>query len=171
MIHIAIGTKSQYKFSAVLRVLSELDVDYSYTTFAVDSGVSEQPVNEEVRAGSVTRAMGALAMAPDKSDLGIGVEFGYLRDGQTTKMICYASLATGDGRIYTEHSSSLELPQKMVDALERGVSVHTLVNESIDKVEGRQLSRAYAFVITKRRFIYESCENVLLRYLLNDFLY
>ena len=86
-------------------------------------------------------------------------------------MIYFASIVDREANTYSEHSSTLELPKDMVRALEKDVQVYTVVNESIEKIGSRQLARSYSFIMTKRRFIYESCENVLLRYLLNDILY
>ena len=167
---IAIGTQSQYKINAILRTFSELDIAITYTTHNVDSGVSEQPMNDEVRQGSINRAERALAGSAD-ADIGIGAEFGYVEVGEPIKMLCYAAIADRSGNHYAEHSSSLELPLAMVEALRNDIQIHTLVSETLDKVKPRPLNWSFSDRMTKRRLISECSTNVMLRFLLNDELY
>lgn len=167
---IAIGTQSQYKINAILKSISELDVTFVYTTHTVDSGVSEQPLNDEVRQGSINRAKQALDES-NVAETGIGVEFGYIEVEDRIKMLCYAAIADCGGTIYAEHSSSLELPIAMVEALRNNIQVHTLVDKTLNRVKPRPLNWAFSNRMTKRRFISECCTNVLLRYLLDKELY
>lgn len=168
--NIAIGTHSQYKVNAILKSLLQLDIIFTYTLHPVASGVSEQPLNGEVQQGSINRAQQAIDES-NNAEIGIGAEFGYVETVDSLKMLCYASIAVHNGNIYSEHSSSLELPAAMVEALRSDVHVHTLVDEALNKVRPGPLSWSFSDRMTKRRLISECCTNVMLRYMLDGLLY
>lgn len=171
ILKIAIGTKSNYKVNAIKKVLYEMDLDFDAVFDKADSGVSDQPQKEgETRQGSINRAVNILKQYPD-SDFGIGVEFGYEPIDGKYHMICYASIATKDNKVFTEASSTLELAKPLINALHTGVDVDDTFDLILDKLSTDEVSRKYLDFIKKRKVIYECLENVLLRYVFDEAMY
>lgn len=168
---IAIATNSSYKLHAILKALYELDFEFEYTNDKADSGVSEQPMQQgETKQGSINRAKNILYKFPE-SDLGLGVEFGYEPIDGKYHMVCWASIITKEGKIFSEQSSTLELPKILVDSLLSDISVDTKLEDLFLKLKDIHTNRIYKDYIKKRRVIYECTTNVALRYILDSELY
>ncbi len=173
MIHIAIGTASKYKLNAILKVLYELDIDFTYSNAAVDSEVSEQPCKPgEAKTGSKNRAKNVLDKFPE-AGIGLGVEFGYEPDPlqDTYHMVCWASIRHVTKRVlepqvFSEHSSSLEVPLALKKALEEDIYIDDILKDFYKKLDNSETHRAFKTYIKKRQPIYECTKNVMLRYLM-----
>ncbi len=177
MHHFAIGTTSRYKVNAIQKALFELDFELKCTPVEVESGISSQPhETAETLRGSRNRAINALSIVTDAT-AGIGVEFGYeprvTQSGhnKTYHMLCWASIITLDGAIFSEHSSSLELPTSLVKALEEGLEISDNLELATKNLEDIEHNRIFIQYLKKRRFIYESVTTVGMRYLLAQKLY
>lgn len=171
MINIAIGTASSYKLNAIKVALHKLDFDFHASNFAVESEVSEQPHGKgETKTGAINRAKNALKEA-NSADIGLGVEFGYEPDGDIFRMVCWAAIVTKDGKIYSEHSSSLELPQELKTALIEDRDISKLVEGYYQKFEECELDRSFKRYLTKRSVIAEAVINATMRYLLQGRFY
>lgn len=166
---IALGTTSKYKRSAVLKVLSELNQEVEIIACDVPSGISDQPNKAgETKLGSINRAQASMDKTPD-ADFGLGVEFGYEpTDDGKYKMVCFASVVTKEGETFSESSSTLELPVKLQEAMEKDIQVFSLMDELTEKLDHRELKRESIHFLHKRRVIDESVMSVMLRYLLID---
>jgi non-canonical (house-cleaning) NTP pyrophosphatase len=171
MIKIVVGTNSNYKLNAIKKALFELDFEFSINNIEVDSGVAEQPTKPgETILGSINRAKNALSKYPE-NDIGLGVEFGYEPINESYHMICWASIVTKDNKVFSEHSSSLGLPEMLKVALLNGEEVGDHLERLYDKLEDIERNRIFRQYLTKRRVIYESVTNVALRFLLDKELY
>ena len=74
---IAVGTTSKQKIQFLEEVLRELGQVYSWESFDVMSGVSDQPISsKETKRGSLNRAKTALTLC-NEADYSIGIEVGY----------------------------------------------------------------------------------------------
>lgn len=167
MIKIAIGTTSRYKINAIRKTLHEVDFEFESNSVDVDSGISEQPLNlGETKQGSINRAKAAISKVND-CDFGLGVEFGYEPINESFHMICWASIATKNGEIFSEHSSSLQLPKKLHHALLDGKDISDNLIEITTKLEDTERNRIFIQYLKKRKFIYESVLAVIIRYLLD----
>lgn len=148
--------------------MHDLDLDFTSNAFAVESEISEQPNTAgETKKGSINRAKNVIKKFPD-SDFGIGVEFGYEPGDNKFHMICWASIYTIKGEIYSEHSSSMELPKDLAQALKENIEVDSVLMDTIIKLPGNQVGRKFIEYVKKRRIIYECVENVVMRYMLNN---
>lgn len=168
MLKIAIATNSAYKVHAIKSVLHALNFEFEAVFDKVDSGISEQPMQKgETRRGSENRAKNILKRFPE-ANIGLGVEFGYEPDDEAFKMICWASICTKDCVIFSEHSSSLELPKVYLDAILKNINVDDILEENLKTVPDTQTGLKFKIFIKKRKVIYECVENVMLRYLMRE---
>lgn len=124
----------------------------------------------ETKQGSINRAKNILNKYPG-SDIGLGVEFGYEPIDNKYYMVCWASVVTKDSKIFSEQSSTLELPKEATNALKNSESVEDAILNGYNKLADKHTNRRYKDYIKKRRIIYECTENVMLRYLLDNELY
>ena len=162
-IKIAIGTSSTYKLNFIKKVLYDLDFSFEAVNSDVDTGVSSQPCKiGETKLGSINRAKNVITLFPD-SNIGIGVEFGYEPDNDTYKMVCWASIYTKEGEVFSEHSSSLEIPKQQKNILENGIEVGDKINEYVDSLGFSEVRNRFSDIILKKRLI-EEC--AMIRYLL-----
>lgn len=167
MLKIAIGTGSRYKANAIKKALHELDFEFSSENIDVESEVSEQPKNQgETITGSVNRARNALEKI-ENADMGVGVEFGYEPIDERYHMVCWASIVTKDGKAFSEQSSTLELPKKLKEALNKDVDVSDNLDKVFSGLRDKERNRIFKQYLKKRRVIYESVTNVTLRFLLD----
>lgn len=165
MLKIALGTKSNYKVNAVKKALGELEIEATIFPVEVETGVSEQPKKAgETIIGSINRAKTALAVIPD-AEIGLGIEFGYDPFGTEYRMICWASIVDNDGLEISEHSSSLQLPKKLKEALESDISVDSALEDFYGLLPKGEASRHMIEYVRKRKIIYECVKNVMLRYI------
>ena len=127
---IAIGTNSSYKVNAVKKVLHDLEIDFEAVFAKTESKISDQPCLEgETRQGSINRAKNILTKYPD-ADFGIGVEFGYEPIKGKYHMLCFASIVTKNGEVFTESSSTLEMPKVWTRVLNTSTIIdHAAVNK------------------------------------------
>jgi non-canonical (house-cleaning) NTP pyrophosphatase len=151
MLKIAIGTKSSYKINAIKRAIYNLDIEFECEFIGVPSEVSEQPMKpQETKNGSINRAKNALKNLPG-SDIGIGVEFGYEpRWEGGYSMVCFAAIATKEGKIFYEHSSSIQLPIKLQNAIETNVDVDSVLDESTVDLHQSHTGREFLKYLKKR---------------------
>lgn len=165
MLKIAIGTKSTYKLNAIKRAIYNLDISFDYVFDNAPSEVSDQPIGKgETKLGSINRAKNILQMYPD-NDLGLGVEFGYeLDEFGKYHMVCWASVMTESGKIFSEQSSTLELPKAFKEALSKNNDVGSIVDDEFKSLVTFEAGRRFLDFMKKRNVIYECVNSVMLRY-------
>jgi len=86
-------------------------------------------------------------------------------------MVCFAAIATKEGKIFYEHSSSIQLPIKLQNAIETNVDVDSVLDESTVHLHKSHTGRESLKYLKKREFIYECVNAVMLRYCFDDKLY
>lgn len=171
MFKIAIGTNSTYKVNAIKRAILDLDLECEFTYDKVPSQISDQPQQVgETKLGSLNRARNILLEFPD-SDFGIGVEFGYEPIDGRYFMACWASIVDNAGNHYSEQSSTLELPHKLVEAIEKGIDVDSLLEDLLRDLHDTEVGRKYIEFLKKRKIIYECVSNAVLRWYFSEDLY
>lgn len=112
---ISIGTKNQAKIQALQESLEEVQCfdDFEIHSFAVSSGVSEQPLSlEETISGAKNRATASFLLPVPTPDYGFGIESGLIKaPGTRTGFlnICVCCIYNGD-EYYTGCSTGFEVP-------------------------------------------------------------
>lgn len=172
MLKIAIGTKSSYKINAIKRAIYNLDIPFECISDNVPSNISNQPMNKgETKLGSINRAKNILMDYPNY-DLGLGVEFGYEPDDNgNLHMVCWASIVTQDGDIFSEQSSTLELPKMFREAIENNIDLESILDDKLKNLQNNEVGRKFIEFTKKRSVIYECVNAVMLRYYFDKELY
>jgi len=108
---IALGTTSESKRKYLEEVLEELQISAEIESIDVDSGVSEQPLNNlETRQGSIHRARKAIKKS-HPADFGLGIEIGYHPNkNDVFEMFCWASIDDSYGKSLSAQSHKIRLP-------------------------------------------------------------
>lgn len=164
MLKIAVGTTSKWKIGALNEVLDEIKVKAELLPFEVETSVLSQPRNEkETKIGSINRAREALLLA-DNAEIGLGIEFGYEPVGPTYIMHAWATIIDKDENIYSEQSSTLELPKFFYQYLQDNDEVGYHVGEFKDQRSDEAWTYFSEVIQYRLPFIKESARNVLLRY-------
>lgn len=77
------------------------------------------------------------------------------------------TIVTKKGQVFSEHSTSLELPKKLTQILVKGDEVSDNLDALMEQLDGIESHRIVMQFLKKRRFIYECVTAVLMRFLLD----
>lgn len=170
MLKVVIGTASGYKIRLIKKVLYELDQEFEAHAVEVSSGISEQPMKiGETKQGSINRAQNALASSPE-SDLAIGLEFGYEPIDSKFHMVTWATIVSSSGQIFSEQSSTLELPKSLEEILLKDGEIFENLQELKSSLnDNNNLHTAFWRYIKKRQFLYEATLAVFVRALMDEY--
>lgn len=132
---IALGTTSQDKqriLAECLKKFQEND-EYAITPCDVASGITDQPLDEEITiTGAINRAHNALEIEP-ASDYGIGLEAGLIEIGNMGFfLVCVCALLEKNGKIHLGISGKTSLPIEVSKAVKDGGSFGKLIREYHD---------------------------------------
>jgi pantetheine-phosphate adenylyltransferase len=133
--HLAVGTANPVKVEAARDAYGRLVPNVEAEAVDVDSGVPEQPRDEEGPQGAARRARRALE-AHDAAGIGVGIEAAIVTEdpsGQTHD-VQYAALADEQGRVTLGAGPGFAYPPRVLDDLEDG---HT-VGQAFERLTGRE---------------------------------
>lgn len=123
-VRVAIGSANPVKVEAVKLAALRFYGDADVRGFAVDSGVSEQPFEEETWAGARTRAREALARWPE-ADFGVGIEAGLFETPAIAGLLDVQACVVLDhaGRFTYGHGPGFAYPNDISEELRKGATV------------------------------------------------
>lgn len=134
-IHLAVGTDNPVKVNAAKNALGRIVPTVTTQKVNVDSGVPEQPTDEEGPQGAVTRAKAALEES-NQPGLGIGIEAAIVTTDPTGQRhdVQYCAIADAQGRVTIGAGPGFPYPPRVLDALDRGDTV----GEAFHKITGQE---------------------------------
>jgi len=111
---VTLGSKNPAKFEGVKRAFTRFFNDVSVKTSEVDSGVPDQPFDNDTVKGAINRAL--KAYESEECDFGVGVEAGLFRNNFTlTGYLDIQVAAVYDGnRICIGYGPGFEYPEKVL---------------------------------------------------------
>lgn len=116
---IALGTTSEDKKTILLSVLQTLNLDIKIQPVEVESGISDQPMDELTTIiGARNRAKAALISVD--ADMGIGLEGGLSEINDELYLVCVAVIKVKE-KEYLGISSKLVLPTEVSNEIKQGV--------------------------------------------------
>ncbi len=125
---IAIGSTNPVKTNASRCVLLEVYPDATFTTLAVESGVSAQPWGEsETRQGALNRARHALQITD--ADMAIGLEGGVQEIEFGLFTCAWCAIVDRSQRVGLGGSSAVRLPDVVADAIRSGIELGTAMDQ------------------------------------------
>jgi len=164
MLKIALGTTSEIKGKFIKEVLDEIGISAEVFPVEVDSDVSSQPAKtNETKQGSLNRAKEALNKIGN-ADIGLGIEFGYEPKNGALFMHAWSTIIDHRNVVFSEQSSTLELPKHFVDLLKKEEEIGLSVRDFQKRNESKEWQYFAGVIRYREPFIKESSRNVLLRY-------
>ncbi len=127
-VHLAVGSGNPIKARAAETAFGRWVPDVQTTAVEVDTGVPEQPHDEEGPEGAANRAIAALD-AVDEAGLGIGIEAAiHTKDpsGQPFD-VQYCAIADRQGRVTVGAGPGFTYPPIVLEALEAGETVGQVI--------------------------------------------
>ena len=129
---IAVGSTNPVKIQAVKEVFEEIFRDIEVVGIEVDSGVSNQPFNEEAIKGAINRAKNVLKLI--NTDYSVGIEGGVINLGKKWYNLGFIAIIDKEGKIGTGTSGWFECPPNILEKLEKGKEL----GEVMDEMTGRK---------------------------------
>ncbi len=117
---VAVGTTNPVKIKAVETVFTRIYGQVGVEGVKVNSGVPPQPFGDETVTGAMNRAK--CAYAPEKFDLGVGIEAGLFKVGGITIDIQYCAIYDGSW-LTLGCGSGFEYPSVVLDEVLAGKEV------------------------------------------------
>jgi non-canonical (house-cleaning) NTP pyrophosphatase len=126
MRNIFLGTTSQAKLDIVKSLLGE---NYNVTPVNVDSGITDQPLDEDTTIrGAINRAKRAIK--PGKAyEFSVGLEGGLAKINGLFYLVCVAALIDCSGNVYVGISRKLPLPKEVSNEIENGKQFGEAIRE------------------------------------------
>lgn len=141
-VRVAVGSDNPVKVEAVKLALGRLYGEVDVRGFAVESGVSEQPFEEETWEGARARARAALERWPE-ADFAVGVEAGLFETTAVPGLLDVQACVALDraGRFTYGHGPGFCYPADISEELRKGATVGEVVSRvagvpEIGKKEG-----------------------------------
>lgn len=126
MSNIFLGTTSEIKFNIVKDIVKD---DYNIVSVNVDSGVSDQPLDEETTIqGAINRAKQAVRKTRNY-EFSIGLEGGLSKINDVYHLVCIAAIVDKNGDIHIGVSNKLPLPKEVSERVLQGGQFGEVIRE------------------------------------------
>ncbi|MCD6547660.1 MAG: inosine/xanthosine triphosphatase [Nanoarchaeota archaeon] len=142
---VVVASKNPVKINAVKEVFSEIFGDVEVYSKEVDSGVPNQPFNEETIKGAINRAEKAM----DKDfDFSVGIEGGIIKLGDKYYNLGFIAILDKNGNLCTGTSGWFECPEKVLKEIKKGKELGQVMDEFIGEKDVKKKQGAIG-VFTK----------------------
>jgi non-canonical (house-cleaning) NTP pyrophosphatase len=132
MQNIFLGTTSQAKLDIVKSLLGE---NYNVIPINVDSGTTDQPLDEDTTIqGAITRAKRAVN-SDQVYEFSVGLEGGLTKINGLYYLVCVAALIDRSSNVYLGISNKLPLPKEVSNKIENGKQFGKIIREFRDKTK------------------------------------
>ena len=119
VLDIVVGSTNHVKVEAVRDVMEKVFGDVRVTGTDVDSGVPDQPFEEQTRQGAINRARAALG----DHDMAVGIEAGVFEKDEGLYDIQYCAIIDRSGRITVGTGSGFMYPPAVAELVRKGQTV------------------------------------------------
>ena len=113
------GSTNHVKVEAVREVMERVFGDVRVTGINVDSGVPDQPFEEQTRQGAINRAKAALG----DHDMAVGIEAGVFEKELGLYDIQFCAILDRSGRLTVGTGSGFMYPPAVADLVRKGQTV------------------------------------------------
>lgn len=163
---ISLGTTSIDKKNILLDALKELNFIAEVEGYEVNSGITDQPLDEEVTiSGAKNRAKEALSKDAN-ADLGLGMEGGLVLIDNNYYLVCASALITKEGKYYLGISSKTQLPIQVSERIKNGEQFGIAIREySEQNQKNETLNQILNSLISRRESFFESIKYAVRLYM------
>ena len=129
-LRVNVGSENPNKIGAVKNVLSMFYERLEVNGIKVDTGVPEQPFNDDTVKGAINRAKNAIGDA----DLGIGIEAGLIWNDVAKRYfdVQYCAIIDRRGWITIGHGPGFYYPENVMEFVRKGMSIGDAMKEAFD---------------------------------------
>lgn len=166
MLNIALGSTSDDKKSILKNALEGLKIDSDIKGHEVESGITDQPLDEETTIlGAKNRALAALEFESE-AEIGIGLEGGLVEiENKGYFMVCASVVIDKDGHDYLGLSGKLQLPKEASQKIKRGEQFGQAIREFAQKHDKDPLiNELTERLVTRKEAFTEAIRNSILSY-------
>ena len=166
--NIYLGTTSDDKKNILQEALNTLNwLDFSIIGYKVDSGISDQPLNETITIqGACNRAKNALLVGGNNG-IGIGLEGGLCSIDESNRyyLVCAACIVDELGNEYIGVSGKLALPKTVSDAIHNGGEFGIAIREYMLGISESDSRYQYGNeLVTRAQSFSQAITNAVLSY-------
>lgn len=134
-IQLAVGTQNKAKLEGVETAFRKVYKNIDVQGFSVESGIVEQPTtDEESIQGAVNRAQAALAQMAT-ANFGVGMEGNVVTITDRMFLHGWVAVIDHDGTISLGHSSGMELPGSIREAIDGGAELGPVLQDMLNDDE------------------------------------
>lgn len=124
---VLLGTTSDAKLNIVKNIIKD---GYDIVTVNVDSGISDQPLDEATTIqGAVNRAKRAILQATQSYEFAIGLESGLSMINGVCHLVCVSAIVDGEDNVYVGVSNKLALPKEVSERVSHGEQFGEVIRE------------------------------------------
>jgi non-canonical (house-cleaning) NTP pyrophosphatase len=155
---IVLGSESPLKLSAVTQALQTCGIQAQVVPTAAQSGVGEQPFDQETWLGAQNRAQHAAALIPEY-DVVVVIESGVFRRQRKYWDIAIVGALLPSGRFLVVESEAIQFPKKAVQEAKRFHGSKTVgqVLEEKGKVKSHKDPHASLVGRSRAEFLRDAC--------------
>ncbi len=134
-VHLVVGSANPVKEAAAKDAMGRFVPEVTTEAVDVDTGVPEQPYDEEGPRGATQRARAALE-ASEHEGLGVGIEAAIVTEDPSGQRhdVQYCAIADAQGRVTLGAGPGFAYPPRVVEMLEEGATV----GEAFREITGRE---------------------------------
>jgi inosine/xanthosine triphosphatase len=167
-VRILLGSMNETKKQAIHEAIvsfGEIFREASVECVEVDS--IDQPFNEDVKKGGISRARNALLLAGERSDdevrYGIGIEGGIVKYQGTWYITAYCHVIRDDGEEHGAWTSFLECPKNVLDSIKReGQSLGNVVERMRTEKHWETSGGAFGTLTSGRHTRFQALRDALI---------
>ncbi|TCS84466.1 inosine/xanthosine triphosphatase [Tepidibacillus fermentans] len=144
MLRIGVGSKNPAKVQAVRSAFEKIGYEVEIIGLNVPSGVSDQPFSdEETIRGAINRATAVMAYAKEHTNVGaldyaVGLEGGVVETPFGFFLCNWGAVVNADGEIGIGGGQRVQLPQIIVDGLQKGKELGDIIDPIAGKDDVRK---------------------------------
>lgn len=132
-----IGSLNEAKIQAAKNIIAEYAPHATLCQMSSDSGVAAQPIgDEETLAGACNRALAVQRMYPKA--IGIGLEGGVRKVGDTSYICNWGAFALPDGRLIKAGGAQIPLPEDIAQDIDSGQELGPVIDRYFKQNDLRQ---------------------------------
>ncbi|MGD0729268.1 MAG: inosine/xanthosine triphosphatase [Candidatus Micrarchaeaceae archaeon] len=138
MVNVIVASNNKAKIDATRLIFSQYFHDLKISNATVESGVHQQPTNDDVFKGAEQRAL-ALIQTDANADFSVGIEGGIIKYFNRWFQLDCVCIINKTGQVSFGNASSFELPNSIVAELQKGKELSVVVDELLGRNDTREI--------------------------------
>ena len=146
-VKVGVATLNPLKTSAVESAFIGFFGEVEVQSFKPRSVLPKQPLDEQIPSGAIARAREAIELG---YDYGVGIEGGLVHIGGRAYLTGFSAVLSSSGEMHGAWGLSWECPPSILERLERGEELGTIIDELLGRTGVKQQEGAIG-VLSKNK--------------------